>query len=618
MLKIASGFAQVNGSIVKKKEQYGYRLNNKWVIKPKYDSIRPFFCNRAAVLKNRKWGFVNEKGKKAIPLDFFGANNFSGGMASVRRDTSNKWRLINSEGVVFYNNPYISITHVDSISICSTIDDPWAKVKDTVLDIWVYPGRKIYDGVEKITKRNDVYLLEYKKIYVSREQGYVATDQIIKPNGKAVTPRVYCTNEILNKPSVIFDPKTGKSAIISPKAELSPWYDKADKLSENYFLFGNGGKFGIINHLFDTVIKPVYSEISFADNCFILREDKIQYLSDNKGNRISESFYNMLYLGEGFCKAKKNAKDSTEFLINSKGKIIDEYSFLFLFNNGFARVVNAGDNTKYAYVNRSGKVITAWYTSKKTFRIKKSSWIDGFTKGLATFLTLGLVKFGDGSYSSASSTQLQYTEFREYDRSYDYFFGTDFVRGRAMAYKFPPSLKKFDKNDPLAIRPLLLKGVIDTNDRTVIPFAYSSINRWGKFFIVDKSSGIPSDVGMFDNDGKPVLETKWDEIYPISESFYSVGKTFKNALYKYDGNSGKFLTDFLYKDIWHGGDSLLRVTIDKGMEGHKWGYMDYSGNVIIQPTYYSAEKFEKGKARVRLDLNSEAFYINLKGQKIQN
>lgn len=679
-------FAQTVGKVVRERNSYGYQLNDKWIIKPKYDSIRPFFNSRAAVLRKGKWGFVNEKGKVVISIKYPEVNDFGGGLASVKLKDKQGWYIIDNKGnlkdkelyyknadSVYNHNYYNKIAHVDSITIAQEI---LPRRFDTVITIWKYPGTKIYSRISSVRKINNVLVLKYRKDFQNSEKP--ENFQLINLYGKALTPIILCDSDLLKKLSIITDSKTWQRALINANAELSEWFDNIVKLDENYFKVSKKGKHGVINNKFEMVIQPLYSDIKkttegfiiidngkygainaqfkmvvqpiytnvqSAGKGFIVKDGKQSFLADSNGAKISESFKEMIYLNEGFCSAKKGIKgadylddpvkvtimrlgknshirDSTVFLINNKGKIVGQYAFVFLFKNGFARVINDQDNTQYAYINRQGKLITQWYTRRETAKTSGGGGFGSFIGGVIAggFFGISNVRVGGGSASSKDSTQLRYYDFRGYKDNYIYFFGDDFEDNLAVISQKQP-LKNFDKYTreylPNRVN-YVYEGVIDTCGKIVMKSKYNNIWKFKNAIIIDSALGKPYDWGLVDLHGKPILSMNNSLIWGILPGYYTVTNFHsKTALYKYDGIQGSFITGFDFNGIYNGNDSLLKIEIGFGYDGTKYGYIDLTGKIVIPAIYFRASEFESGKAKVILTPNTQEFYINTKGKKIE-
>ena len=69
---------------VKLNGKYGFADgNNRIVIDPVYDKVKPFSCNRAKVSINAKYGFIDRSGEIVIPITYDKAQDFYDNKAQV-------------------------------------------------------------------------------------------------------------------------------------------------------------------------------------------------------------------------------------------------------------------------------------------------------------------------------------------------------------------------------------------------------------------------------------------------------------------------------------------------------------------------------------------------------
>jgi len=90
---------------VLKNNKYGYMKNGKMVIKADYDHASEFSEGLARVGKNKKYGFINEKGKVVVPIQYAAASNFNYGLA-VLKTADNQTYFIDRTGKPFNENIY--------------------------------------------------------------------------------------------------------------------------------------------------------------------------------------------------------------------------------------------------------------------------------------------------------------------------------------------------------------------------------------------------------------------------------------------------------------------------------------------------------------------------------
>lgn len=100
LLVSVSGLAQLTPE--QSDDKWGFvDKDGYWIIKPKYDEVKPFKEDLAAVKKKGKWGFIFESGKWAIKPKFSKVTSFSEGKAGVvwLKNSNGLWGFINRQGI---------------------------------------------------------------------------------------------------------------------------------------------------------------------------------------------------------------------------------------------------------------------------------------------------------------------------------------------------------------------------------------------------------------------------------------------------------------------------------------------------------------------------------------
>ncbi len=83
----------------RKYNKFGFKRNDKVVIKAEYDYVHDFSEDLSVVGKNDKCGYINKQGKVIIPLQYdFGTGDFHDGVAYVKKDE--KYGFIDKNGKV--------------------------------------------------------------------------------------------------------------------------------------------------------------------------------------------------------------------------------------------------------------------------------------------------------------------------------------------------------------------------------------------------------------------------------------------------------------------------------------------------------------------------------------
>ncbi|QMU64181.1 MAG: hypothetical protein GKR88_07705 [Flavobacteriaceae bacterium] len=79
--------------------KYGFiNQKGKFIVSLQYDDAGVFYDSLARVRQNGKWGFIDLKGKIVIPLKYEAVSFFSEGLAGVKMN--NEWFIINKKGEI--------------------------------------------------------------------------------------------------------------------------------------------------------------------------------------------------------------------------------------------------------------------------------------------------------------------------------------------------------------------------------------------------------------------------------------------------------------------------------------------------------------------------------------
>lgn len=613
-------FAQSN-TIAKRGKKYIYTGGHK-LFHTRYDSIRTFSCNRAAVLKKGKWGFIDSAGNKTVKPEYTAVSDFHGGMASVTsQDSYNLWMLIDVDGATSPAG-FDTVYFTDSLAIACRA---WAqRTNDTAFSIWRYPLYEAYTSIDSIARKQDVLLLIYDTYRMrTKPYSFIATEQLITRNGVEITPEFVYRDSVLLRDVVVTETINQTQAVLRADGLVSPWYKSIGRLDSQYYAIANDWQIGAMNSDFKICIPMQYSKITRSGSNFMVLDQGELFLFDTAGKRLTDGYYEINYVGNGQYKAKKNYHDQSLQLLNERGVITGSYGYVYAARDGMTRVVNS-DFTKYAYLDANGNQVTPWYDRGKTWIIEEedggSGLFDiigdlffGFVRSLVFVGTLGMsemVGMFDGVSSSGSYPETPpHHQFPGYDNQYYYYYGSDFYNGLAYV-----SVKRKTPSPNTHSEQPIFVGAIDTAGRTVLPCEYYSIQQKDSFFIVEKKTGI----GILDAKGNIILKPIYKMITPLGNNYFEVESvsnwdSYGCALYRITGNTGTFLTPSKYYNIDNAGEGMFRVQRDAFTNG----YLNESGKLVIPIRFSSAGHFEDGRAKVQDDAFSEAYYIDVKGNRIR-
>lgn len=297
-----------------KDERYGcIDLDGNEIIKPKYQTLYPFYSNGLAVASNNKdlEGIINKKGEIIISFKYdelgyrysdlidsngnhisciWAANAYSpyDEYSDIIYSKYNKYALINDKGEIIIPSEY------GQIILCKKPSKVFAARKGGLwgfVDInnhIVIPFE--YEDVHCDDIKEDVFIV--KKLQQGRKEG------IIDCNGKVVIPcGEYKQLMIINENIIRGQKQNDKYVLLNfNNEEISAEYDilKEYRNNKTLFLVKNGDKFGYINQQGEVVIPLKYNNaeefkggIAIADNTVINEKGEVLYETNENTNIIN-------------------------------------------------------------------------------------------------------------------------------------------------------------------------------------------------------------------------------------------------------------------------------------------------------------------------------------------
>lgn len=604
--------AQQSGEIKKRWGKYGYKVDGEWLIKPRYDSIRPYSENRAAVMKKGKWGFVDENGKMIIERQYHTVTDFHNGLAAVKRSDISFWNVLGIDGSCNTSYYYDTLTFIDSIIIGHW---PAGACCPNGADIWKYPDGLIHNSVTSYERHDSLLLLKFPRVYDYQSDKTHAIAQVITTNGQDVTTEFFLVDSVLQKNVIITDSDNRLQAVLTADGRISDWYTAVTPLNKDHYKIWEHTIGGVMNSNLVIAIEPGYDYIATAGENYILGLNYKYILADSIGRQLSNAYERLEYLNDGFCYAKKKWHDSTYVLVNEHGDMLPgSYAWVFPFSEGIARVVKPGDYSQYSYIDTSGKQITPWYNRTVTYDESSGTSFGDFIFGVVRFIvgigTMGMSEVLGWFDTTPSPREVKdYEKFPGYNSSFDYFYGTDFHNGLAInSVKRKPRWEEREDNGPTTEYTYL--GVIDSNGKQIVKPIYDHIYIQDSLIVLKKNNNH----SLVTRSGKVLIKPSDGNIFPLGAGCFSVqcGSDCNfSALYYFDGQKGKYLTSYDYRELKPGGDSMFIV---KGRNG-LYGFINTNGELVIPMIYFHVEPFQNGKAYVKPNFDAPGYYINARGER---
>jgi len=137
-------------------------------------------------------------------------------------------------------------------------------------------------------------------------------------------------------------------------------------------------------------------------------------------------------------------------------------------------------------------------------------------------------------------------------------------------------------------------GVIDRTGNIRIPFEYQKIGMFSEGLIAAEKE---NKFGFIDINGETIIPFIYDAAYDFSEDMATVRKQGKECIINKKGEE-LFETDYDAIFKFSEGYAAFRIISSRDKDEYKYGYIDSSGKVIVEPIYDEVSSIKNGKAQV--------------------
>ncbi|MGL5458577.1 MAG: WG repeat-containing protein [Cetobacterium sp.] len=281
--------------LIKNKNKVGIiDANEKMIVPPIYDEIRPFKEERAIVISDKKYGVIDKSGKEIVHPQYEYIQDFSNGMAMIITQ-GRKAGFLNEDGVEVVNEIFRYTQPFKGESTMVILDKEFGVIdKNGTYTIKLQNERinPLGNDLYSIKDNGKMYLLDKNGHKIS-EQGYesigeqveelisVSSDNkfgYIDSNGKVIIPISYTElGEPQNKLIIAKDKITQKFGVINldNKFVVEPKYDYILSRNDNFFIVGDENfKEGIINTSGEVLLPLEYSNLEFKYNNLAVGNNK--------------------------------------------------------------------------------------------------------------------------------------------------------------------------------------------------------------------------------------------------------------------------------------------------------------------------------------------------------
>lgn len=368
-------------------------------------------------------------------------------------------------------------------------------------------------------------------------------------------------------------------------------------------------KYGFISASGDTLINPVYEEVSeFSEGFACVKFNGKRQFIDRQGNLLKlastvstgiKNLFSKSYFYDGFAVVEDiNGKKG---YIDKSGNLVISYQFENAdgFKEGFAAVKQNG---KWGYIDKTGKIVVrpnydyaADAENGHMYVAKNSKW--------------GVI-----DKTGKEIVRPEYDVVMDCGKNFLFKYDSKWIcvdpSGNEIFSKNYNEVQDFSEG--LAAVSINKKwGFIDTLGKEIIPPRYDSViggfevgvdfvQQAGKWSLIDKAGKALGNL-KFSAVGEGVFYENLDGLFGIE----------MNGKWGYIDKNGKLIIPCIYEDVQNFNDGMAVVNL-KG----KYGYINKTGKLVIPAKFYYARYFNNGIAEVSLTENDEfASYINKTGKE---
>ncbi len=285
--------------------KWGYiDQKGKKVIEAIYDDNREFSEGQAAVNFEGRWGYIDRQGRNVIPHEYLEAHEFKNGLALVK-SFEGEWKFINKDASSSFPVKGQQITDMEMGYALANTNFTWTCLDENGKTL--FTGE--YDKIKKLTESkvlvksdgkvgvldlsgNIVQPIEFDKIYfedtgivVYRKDGMYSIangfDEKPKPTDFTKVYPFHTEIGLAKKDSFLLINADGKVL-----KQLS--YDKVKYGGQDFWLYKQSGKWGILDKLGNKITDPKFTFMNrFVEDRIVFGEsDRRWGFLDTKGNEI--------------------------------------------------------------------------------------------------------------------------------------------------------------------------------------------------------------------------------------------------------------------------------------------------------------------------------------------
>ncbi|MCT4581719.1 MAG: WG repeat-containing protein [Flavobacteriales bacterium] len=569
-----------------KKKKWGFvDKNDEWVIKPKFHEVKKFSEGYACVRVKNKWGYIDRYGKKITPLKYSAAIPFANGLAAVRSSAPlpGNTRANNNQ----YKWGYIDITGTIVIPLSFRFAHSFDSKGRALVELFKLKKGETF-WIDKSGQAISPPFIEKIKVgkhykIINQRNGKEKVYRYIKETGTPITEWYLNDFALTGDLIKVWLPSNPENDTIETNAFkgnskkklcaymdqngtiLSDWYSEIKSFKNGYAPVRHHHLYGFIDRSFNLTQKPLYREISL----------------------INDSTY------------KAQIEYGKSVLLNIKGVEKSLYCHEFeLYADDFFLGVHQlkssyRNETKYAVFSAYGKQITGWYNKvndihNNIIRVEddRPQYIDNKLKYIAKYNYVSLTS-GELISDWRPASHIKWQNKPPKDSLLSYLFMTNPIIELDHHFFEKMFVKEFDLDH--RGKKITFSGGDFHNGMALV--ALTTVEKETQHHKITTTSNC-SKYGYIDWNGDLIIPYKYEEAGAFRDEYAVIRK---NGKYGAINSKGKKVIPEKYNLLGAYGSGLFPF-LDK--EG-KWGYINRSNRIQINPIFDNAQPFSYGYASVK-------------------
>ena len=506
-----------------------------------------------------------------------------------------------------------------------------------LLIIMAIAGWFIYKQIEKNGREYEIQKvnIENYQYFILRQEGNYG---VIDKNGDIVINPEYTNIVIPNPEKAVFicynDENTkvlnqNQEQIYTEYSNIQPIRLKniaSDLMYEkNVLTYEQDGKIGLMNLEGEAIAKPIYESIEglpYKEGELLVKQEGKYGVINNKGNELVKAEYDQIavdnyttedagYKNAGYIVSNTTENGYRYGYIDVNGNVIltPEY-------NEISRIVDIKDNTNVYLITAQNGQYGMFKNNEQVIKNEYQSIAYNSENG-----TLTLEKTKRFGVATIDGNIIIPIEFTQIDSTGMYIYATD-VDGNIQVYQKDGTKVEVDntvyiletENENYKIKIDNAQGSAysildkDGNQLTTANYAYIDY-LYDNYFIVSVTGG---KVGVINDKEEPIIEIKYDSIEKLEGTNYIVTRLSENnSAQIYDRNLKQLCdmsnaiidTENDYVKIYNDTETkyfdlegnekqntevLGNNSIYAKSQDGKWGFVDQSGNVVVDYIYDKA------------------------------